>query len=58
MEEITNFKEMDYMDLIDARDIATTILENTKEDSQEWLKAKIRLGAIQREITRRCEKSF
>ena len=43
-------KDMTYMELVEERDVTQTRLDNSKEGSQEWYKARLRLQAIVEEI--------
>lgn len=41
-----SFKDMTYMELVEERDNTQTRLDNSKEGSQAWYKARLRLQAI------------
>lgn len=45
-----SFKDMTYLELVEERDITQTRLDNSKEYSQEWYRAKLKLHAINTEI--------
>ena len=51
--DMKSFKEMEYLELVEEKDISEIRLDNSKKGSQEWYKARLRLKAISTEIEKR-----
>ena len=51
--DVIKFSDMNFMELCEVREVEETIKDCSKEGSQEWIKADLKIAAINEEINRR-----
>ena len=51
--KVNKFADMNYRQLCEVRDVEETIKDCSKEGSQEWIRADLKIAAINEEINRR-----